>query len=109
VGRCSRRQFSTGYRCRGNTKHGTKQAEKEGTILDLESIVADLKRERDRLSRAIAELEGASSPRARKANVAAPRPLAVTGNQGRGLTPEGRKRLSIAMKKRWAERKKKSS
>ena len=26
-----------------------------------------------------------------------------------GLTPEGRKRLSIAMKKRWAERKKKSS
>jgi Spy/CpxP family protein refolding chaperone len=26
-----------------------------------------------------------------------------------GLTPEGRKRLSIAMKKRWAERRKKGA
>jgi hypothetical protein len=26
-----------------------------------------------------------------------------------GLTPEGRSRLSLAMKKRWAERKKKGS
>jgi hypothetical protein len=26
-----------------------------------------------------------------------------------GLTPEGRRRLSLAMKKRWAERKKKTT
>jgi hypothetical protein len=43
-------------------------------------------------------------------SAATPRPPAVTGDKrGKGLTPEGRRRLSLAMKKRWAERKKKTS
>ena len=31
------------------------------------------------------------------------------GRRRGGITPEGRRRLSLAMKKRWAERKKKKS
>jgi hypothetical protein len=78
--------------------------------LDLERIVADLKQERDRLSRAIAALEGANStPIAKKTNIATPRSAALNGNERGGITPEGRRRLSLAMKKRWAERKKKGS
>ena len=79
--------------------------------MDLERIVADLKQERNRLSRAIAELEGTNSSRSvRKASVAAPHSAATTGDKrGKGLTPEGRRRLSLAMKRRWAERKKKES
>jgi hypothetical protein len=77
--------------------------------VDLERIVADLKQERTRLSRAIAELEETNSSRSfRKTSVAAPHSPATTGDKrGKGLTPEGRRRLSLAMKRRWAERKKK--
>jgi hypothetical protein len=75
--------------------------------LDLERIVADLKQERDRISRAITALEGANSLRtAKKTSVATPRPSASKARKHGGLTPEGRSRLSLAMKKRWAERKK---
>ena len=77
--------------------------------MDLQRIVADLKQERDRLSRAIAVLEGSNSPRAVKTGVATPPPPALKGKKRGGLTPEGRRRLSLAMKKRWAERKKKGS
>jgi hypothetical protein len=79
--------------------------------VDLERIVADLKQERNRLSRAIAELEGTNSSRpVGKASVAAPHSAATAGDKrGKGLTPEGRRRLSLAMKRRWAERKKKES
>jgi hypothetical protein len=78
--------------------------------LDLERIVADLKQERDRLSRAIAALEEVNStPIAKKTKIATPRPGVLQGRERGGLTPEGRRRLSAAMKKRWAERKKKGS
>jgi len=79
--------------------------------LDLERIVADLKQEWGRLSRAIAELEETNSPRiVRKTSAAISRPSVITGDKrGKGLTPEGRRRLSLAMKKRWAERRKKAS
>jgi hypothetical protein len=82
--------------------------------LDLERIVIVLKQERDRLSRAIAELEGTNPSRTvRKMGAATPGPItmAATGDdkRGKGLTPEGRRRLSLAMKKRWAERRKKAS
>jgi hypothetical protein len=63
--------------------------------LDLERIVSDLKQERDRLGRAIAELEGKNPSRiVRKTIAAIPRPLtpAATGDKrGKGLTPEGRR------------------
>ncbi|MGD0290583.1 MAG: hypothetical protein ABSC63_13120 [Candidatus Binataceae bacterium] len=78
--------------------------------MDLERILADLKQERDRLSRAIAALEGAKSTLvAEKTNITTPRSAALKGTERGGLTPEGRRRLSLAMKKRWAERKKKGS
>jgi hypothetical protein len=75
--------------------------------LDLDRIVAELKRERERLGRAIAALEGTDSPAATsKGKSAASSPTANRRRRGR-LTAEGRKRLSEAMKKRWAERRKK--
>lgn len=79
--------------------------------MDLERIIADLKQEGNRLSRAIAELERTNLSRpVRKTIVAAPHSPATTGDKrGKGLTPEGRRRLSLAMKRRWAERKKKES
>jgi hypothetical protein len=73
--------------------------------LDAEEILAKLKMERDRLGRAIEALEG-SGLRRFATKVASP-PPATTGKKRGALTPAGRKRLSEAMKKRWAERRKK--
>ena len=76
--------------------------------MDTQRIVAELKRERDRLSQAIAALEGQS--RNSNARASAKPHRAAGGKKKRGrLTPEGRKRLSDLMKKRWAEKKKKGS
>lgn len=70
--------------------------------MNLDKIIEDLKRERDRVIRAIEALVG--SVTAKKG-----RPKGAKGRKKRsGLTPEGRRRLSIAMKKRWAERRKKA-
>ena len=76
--------------------------------MDIQAIVKELKRERDRLNKAIAALEETdSSPAPRKAS-----PVAIVSaappKRGDRLTPEGRKRLSDAMKKRWAEKNKKN-
>jgi hypothetical protein len=74
--------------------------------LDVEKIVADLKIERDRVSRAIEALEGNE----RKSSVAKvpASPKATSGKKRGGITPAGRKRLAEAMRKRWAERRKKA-
>jgi hypothetical protein len=73
--------------------------------LDVQKIVAELKSERDRLGHAIDALEGIGTRRAStKVTAATP---ATTGKRGGRLTAAGRKRLSEAMKRRWAERKKK--
>jgi hypothetical protein len=78
--------------------------------LDLDSIVEELKKERGRLDQAIAALEESASPRvARKTSVAAKQPAAIKRKKRGGITPAGRKRLSLAMKRRWAERRRKSS
>jgi hypothetical protein len=79
--------------------------------VDLAGIVVELKRERDRLNRAIAALEESdSSGIAVNMRVVAPMKASHNGKeQGRHLTPAGRKRLSEAMKKRWADRRKKGS
>ncbi len=85
--------------------------------MDANSILEELKQQRARLDRAIAALDESptrrvSVPRkvvARKAvAAAAPATAAAKGKKRGGMTPEGRKRLSLAMKKRWAERRKKS-
>jgi hypothetical protein len=77
-------------------------------ILDLQRIVADLKKERDRLIGAIAALVGSVSQRTpKKRGAGAPPRAGVKRKKRGGITPEGRKRLSLAMKKRWAGRRKK--
>jgi hypothetical protein len=76
--------------------------------LDLEGIVAELKKERDRLGRAIAALMDSYSPfAAKKRKATGTRRRTSKGGKRGGITPAGRRRLSLAMKKRWAERKKK--
>jgi len=79
--------------------------------LDLQRIVADLKKERDRLARAITALVGAGAAATGGKRGWKPGPKAATTKKKRrgGITPEGRKRLSIMMKKRWAERRKKGN
>ena len=76
--------------------------------MDTERIVAELKRERDRLSQAIAALEG-HSPKATVKSSAVPNRAIRAGKKRDHLTPAGRKRLSEMMKKRWAEKRKKGS
>jgi hypothetical protein len=74
-------------------------------LLDFEKIVSELKSERDRIGRAInALLEGAglANP-APRTKGKAPSP-----KRGKGITPAGRRRLSQAMKARWAARNTKS-
>ncbi len=71
----------------------------------IERIVVDLKKEKERIDRAIEALQkvdllGGMGNRSGSAST-------VSTNQKRGLTPAGRRRLSLMMKKRWAERRKK--
>jgi hypothetical protein len=80
----------------------------KGGIVDLVAIVSELKRERDRLNRAIAALEGTDGARTGSEKHAAPT-LVKAKKGGRRLTAEGRKRLSEMMKKRWAERRRKGT
>jgi hypothetical protein len=74
--------------------------------MDLTKILSDLEAEKNRIVRAIEALAGVgiSKRGARKAK-AVGRPKG--GRRRRGITPAGRRRLSLAMKKRWAERKRK--
>jgi Spy/CpxP family protein refolding chaperone len=76
--------------------------------LDTGRIVAELKRERDRLSQAITALEGLS-PRATAKRSAVPNPVTRRKKKRDRLTPEGRKRLSEMMKKRWTDKRKKGA
>jgi hypothetical protein len=71
--------------------------------LDLVKLISDLQRERDRLGRAITALLGSAPPQRVKKRVGRPKGKTSTKRKRGGLTPEGRRRLSLAMKKRWAE------
>jgi len=88
-----------------NAAVGSEQKEDN---LEIEKIVTELKGERDRLNQAIVALEGLSPEAAAKSS-AVPNRVTRRKNKRGGLTPAGRKRLSELMKKRWAERRKKSS
>ncbi len=82
--------------------------------MNLQSVVEELEKERDRIDRAIAalaEITGNGAGSARKS-----RPTATTRASSRRhrstrshLTAAGRKRLSQLMKQRWAERRRKTS
>jgi hypothetical protein len=74
--------------------------------LDLSKVVAGLKKERDRLTQAIEALATSYSPWGRKTKPGRKGTAPKRKRRG-GLTPEGRRKLSLAMKKRWAERRKK--
>ena len=77
--------------------------------MDIQAIVKELKRERDRLNTAIVALEGTDlPPTPPKASTTANVPVRHAKKR-RHLTPEGRKRISDMMKKRWAEKRKKAS
>jgi hypothetical protein len=77
--------------------------------MDIQSILADLKRERDRLSSAIAALEGAGPRRrGRPAGSGAGGSTASAKHRPRRhMSAAARKRISDMMKQRWAERKRK--
>ncbi len=66
--------------------------------MDLDKIIAELKREREKIGRAIAALLEGAAVRGKGTTRKAARKT-----QG-SITPEGRRRLSLAMKQRWAER-----
>lgn len=79
--------------------------------MDLASIVAELKRERDRLDNAIAALEGMGSGR-RGRRGRGPGAGASNGRRRGGrrhMSAEARRRISEMMKKRWAERKRRAA
>ena len=77
--------------------------------MDTQEIVRELKAERTRLERAIAALDGANTSRAPVATHEPSNHGARAPRKRHHLTAVGRKRLSMLMKKRWAERRKKSS
>ncbi len=79
--------------------------------MEIDKIVSDLKKERDRLVRAISALVGMGSTAtgAKRGRKRGPKAAAAPKAKKRrgGISKEGRKRLSELMKKRWAERRKK--
>jgi len=79
--------------------------------VDFNRLVHEIDSEISRLQQARALLTGTStkrSPGRPKATSTAHKaaPAAKAGRRKRRLSPEGRKRIADAMKKRWAERKK---
>jgi hypothetical protein len=100
----------------GRTAKLTGPLQTRGLTLEIRQIIAELKKESERIDRAIAALEGMeSSPIATKGRGPG-RPSThpnlqtapTSEKRGHSLTAEGRRRLSEAMKKRWAERRKKA-
>jgi len=67
--------------------------------MDTLSIIAQLRAERDRLDKALEALEGTTTKARRGGPAGGTRPK-------HRLTPEGRRKLSMMMKRRWAERRK---
>ena len=73
--------------------------------MGVSNILADIDREIAQLQHARAVLSGGAAPKAKKA-VAAPAAKKNGRKKKRNLSPEGRKRIAEAAKRRWAEQKK---
>ena len=71
--------------------------------MDIANVVAALKEQRTRIDHAIAALEGLGSPARRG------RPPKAGSTTGRRMSAAARKRISEAMKQRWAKWKGKSA
>jgi hypothetical protein len=77
--------------------------------MDIQSILADLKRERERLDRAIGALEGLGTQTRRRGRpVGSGQGAAGPKRKRRHMSAASRKRISEMMKQRWAERKRKA-
>jgi len=76
--------------------------------MDIHNILDDLKRERERIDRAIAALEGLGAAAPRRRGRPAGSGKGATGRPRRHMSAASRKRISEMMKQRWAERKKKA-
>lgn len=73
--------------------------------MDLTNIISELKNEQERISHAIAALllDGAGVVRRGRP------PKGTPKQKGGGMSPEGRRRIALAMKRRWAERRAKAA
>jgi len=80
----------------------------KGENMGVSDILTQIDREIAQLQHARALLTGKSAPTTKKS--AASLPVArKAAKKKRNLTPEGRKRIADAVKRRWAEQKKASS
>jgi hypothetical protein len=72
--------------------------------MDIQTLVSNLKVERNRIDQAISALEGLTSPSSvrRGRPPKAKQVSAASGKKRRGMSAAARKRISEAMKKRWA-------
>ena len=80
--------------------------------MDLTKILSELEAEKDQIVRAIKALAGIGSSKGSVSLAKGTKrgPGRPKGSHRKGaITPEGRRRLSLAMKKRWAERRRKTS
>jgi hypothetical protein len=78
--------------------------------MDIQSIVAQLRQEATRIERAIAALTGLGSPTARRGRLPeGSHAKPATAKKRRRLSAAARKRISEAMKQRWAKWKGKSA
>jgi hypothetical protein len=77
--------------------------------LDTRRIVSELKAERNRLDQAIIALDEASTTQPTVVKNAFSMDGAQAPRKRRRLTAAGRKRLSMLMKKRWADKRNKAS
>jgi hypothetical protein len=73
--------------------------------VEIKDILAELDHEIERLQQAHTLLAGVTATKKSAAKKAGAKP----GPKKRKLTPEGRKRIAEAMKRRWAERKKQAA
>jgi hypothetical protein len=76
--------------------------------MDIQNILGDLKRERERIDQAITALEGLGAAAPRRRGRPAGSGKSAAARPRRHMSPAARKRISEMMKQRWAERKKKS-
>jgi hypothetical protein len=76
--------------------------------MDIQNILNDLKRERERLHRAITALEGTGTGPRRRGRPAGSTSASAGKRPRRHMSAAARKRISEMMKQRWAERKRKA-
>jgi hypothetical protein len=74
--------------------------------MNIDEIVQQLRSERDRIDQAIVALEGSKSGLSRMTRSNNSKPQHTAKRRGRpAMSAAERKKLSVQMKKRWAERK----